>query len=100
MDIKIGPTIKLTREYLNLSAKELSSISGVSTSVISLLENGQREDTSISNSVKIATALGLSVSQLIEISQEATVFIDQIEEIQCKLLLKIKPILDKSKLCK
>ena len=60
----MGNKIRELREKLNISQEELSSVSGVSRTIISQLETGKREVTTTKTLRRIATGLGTTVSDL------------------------------------
>lgn len=56
----LGKRLKKLRQQANLSAKELSIMSGVTRSLISELETGKRQSTSTDTIAKLAQALKVS----------------------------------------
>ena len=56
----LGKRLKKLRQQANLSAKELSLMSGVTRSLISELETGKRQSTSTDTIAKLADALQVS----------------------------------------
>ena len=62
---KIGGRIKQVRESLGISQQELGSKTETSTAAISLFESGERKP-SLEFLMSVATALGLSLKELIE----------------------------------
>lgn len=62
----LGNRIKGVRKSKNMSIYELASKSGLSDSYLGRLENGKRKDPSISTVIKIATALEISIEDLIK----------------------------------
>ena len=67
-----GSTLKYYREKKGLSLQELFERTGVSNSYISRLERGDRKAPSIPISSKIADALGIPLSLLLDISTSET----------------------------
>ncbi|MEI4770482.1 helix-turn-helix transcriptional regulator [Psychrobacillus sp. FJAT-51614] len=67
-----GSTLKYYREKKGLSLQELFERTGVSNSYISRLERGDRKAPSIPISSKIANALGIPLSLLLDISTSET----------------------------
>ena len=63
--IKIGDTIKKYRKALNISQRELGRRVGISGQMVSKIENNLSQP-SIETFNKIATALGVTVNDLIK----------------------------------
>jgi transcriptional regulator with XRE-family HTH domain len=70
IDRRIGSAVRRRRQALNLSLRPLASKSGVSASMISEIERGTKSPT-ISTLYKLADAMGVPVTTLIEDGQEA-----------------------------
>jgi len=66
MTISIGSFINLLRNEKGLSMRELSSISGVSTTAISRLEAGQRQHPSIETLKALSVALDVEYGDLMK----------------------------------
>ena len=66
MEVKwrVGYKIRECREEMNLTQSELAKLSGVSRTTISSLENGVDKTTTTETLIKIAEALGKSVSEI------------------------------------
>lgn len=62
----LGKRLKKLRQQANLSAKELSIMSGVTRSLISELETGKRQSTSTDTIAKLAQALRISPEYFFE----------------------------------
>lgn len=62
--LNLGKTIRELRKKKNYSARELSERSGVARSLISQLETGKRESTSMDTVYRLAKALDVPVSTL------------------------------------
>lgn len=62
--LDLGKTIKELRKKKNYSARELSERSGVARSLISQLETGKRESTSMDTVYRLAKALDVPISTL------------------------------------
>ena len=62
---KFGKRLKIYRKEANLSQEELSSVCGLHRTYISSIERGKR-NISLLNTVKIANALGIDLSILLE----------------------------------
>lgn len=60
----MGYRIKEVRESMGMTQEELSEKSGVSRTIISALENDYQKTTSTKTLLKIAHALGTTVSQI------------------------------------
>src|SRR5438874_1679177 len=67
-----GSTLRYYREKKGMSLQELFERTGVSNSYISRLERGDRKAPSIPISSKIADALGIPLSLLLDISTSET----------------------------
>jgi len=91
----IGLAISIARKNLKLSKKNLADGSGVSPSFITKIENGRSMSFEVAQ--KIATALGLKLSQLLTIAESITNPENEIKDLQRKLLLSVQPILVKVK---
>lgn len=65
MEKEFGERARRVRTEQQLSLEELAQRSGVSRAALSKIERGER-DTSLSNAVRIATALGVPLAQLLE----------------------------------
>jgi transcriptional regulator with XRE-family HTH domain len=63
--MNIGRAIKLCRNQRGINQSELAEDSHLSTSYISLLERGEREDPSLSILESIASALEIPISVLL-----------------------------------
>lgn len=63
--MNIGHAIKLCRQQRKLTQTELADRVGVSTSYVSLLERGHRDDPSISSLEKIAKGLDIPITLLL-----------------------------------
>lgn len=68
----LGKRLKELRLEASLSAKELSVLSGVTRSLISELETGKRQSTSIDTIAKLAKALQVSPAYFFETEQMST----------------------------
>ncbi|WP_190856090.1 helix-turn-helix transcriptional regulator [Actinomadura sp. RB99] len=62
----VGERLRAVRKRRGLTQRELSSLSGVSISLIRKLEQGEKEDTRLETLRKLASALSVSTSDLIE----------------------------------
>lgn len=62
--LDLGKTIKELRKKRKFSARELSERSGVARSLISQLETGKRESTSMDTVYRLAKALDVPISYL------------------------------------
>ena len=60
----MGYKIKELRDAKRMTQEELAAKSGVSRTIISLLENNSTHSTSTKTLVKLATALGVTVDQI------------------------------------
>lgn len=89
--MEIGKKIKVIRSFRNLSTYDLSSMTGISQSTISKLENGKRK-VDIEILRKIAEALGVSLAYL---TGESLLSI--IEERLIQLGMTIEELSEKSK---
>lgn len=63
--LELGKQLRKIRKDKKLSAAELSQISGVARSLISQLESGKRQSTSIDTVYRLAKALNVSVASLL-----------------------------------
>lgn len=61
----IGDRVKAIRGTLNLSQQELAEKSGISKTQISRMENGEQKNPQLQTVISIATALNLTVQELI-----------------------------------
>lgn len=66
----MSENVKRLREEKNLSQSELARLSGVSQSYISELEDGKAKNPSIKTLGKIAEALGVTVTAILEETKE------------------------------
>lgn len=82
--MNIGKAIKLCRLQKNMKQEELAINAGISTSYLSLLEQGKR-DPNISKIKKISEALNIPISILFFLAAER----DEIEDINSELAEKI-----------
>lgn len=57
-------SLKEKREYMNMTQEELSRISGVSRTTISLIETGNLKNLESKTMLKLAIALGLDVGDI------------------------------------
>src|SRR5437764_15187876 len=71
VDRRIGSAVRRRRQALNLSLRPLAAKSGVSASRISEIERGTKSPT-ISTLYKLADAMHVPVTTLIEDGQEST----------------------------
>lgn len=62
---RVGRAVKTRREELHLTLRELASRSGISSSMISDIERGEKSPT-ISTLATLATALGVPISALVD----------------------------------
>ncbi|MFA6808048.1 MAG: helix-turn-helix transcriptional regulator [Eubacteriales bacterium] len=95
--MNIGKKIKNIRLKKGLTAKELSISSGVTRSLISELETGKRNSTSIETISRIAKALQISPSYFIEQENSSVIgFSYSINEKICEFLNRedSKPYID------
>lgn len=60
----IGARLKAFREHAGLSQQELAVKAGVSVSMVSHIEQGQKKDVKLSTLVTLAEALGVGVGRL------------------------------------
>jgi transcriptional regulator with XRE-family HTH domain len=60
----LGRRLKAFRERAGLSQRQLSIKSGVPRPTISVLESGDQTDISLSNALKLARTLNITVEQL------------------------------------
>jgi len=63
--LELGKRLKEIRKSKNLNAAELSQQSGVARSLISQLESGKRQSTSIDTVYRLAKALDVPVASLL-----------------------------------
>ncbi len=61
---EMGYKIKKLRDEKHMTQEELAAKSGVSRTIISLLENHSTHSTSTKTLVKLAAALGVTVDQI------------------------------------
>lgn len=78
----LGENIKKYRLNLELSIKDLSERSGVSSSTISQIENGKRKSLRSESLEKIAKALNINVNELLSIDEGSYEVSDLNEAIQ------------------
>ena len=69
---QIGPRLKAMRDSMGLSLRDLSARSGVSAPMLSQVERGETSPT-LSVAGRIASGLGLSLSQLLRLDEEPLV---------------------------
>jgi transcriptional regulator with XRE-family HTH domain len=62
----LGRRLKELREAAGLSQQALAVAAGLSTSVVSQVEQGQRQDPRISTVAALAEALGVEVGELLK----------------------------------
>lgn len=62
----IGVRLKAMREEWNVPAKGLAEAAGVSYSTITSWENGQAPNTSLDVAMRVATALGVTLNDLVQ----------------------------------
>ncbi len=72
--IRIGPRVKALREAADLSLRDLAECSGVSAPMLSQVERGETSPT-LQVAARIATGLGLRLSQLLRLDESGTVSI-------------------------
>lgn len=60
----LGRLIRLTREALGLTLRDVEQRSGLSNALISQLETGWVDDISLRNAAKLGESLGLSLAQM------------------------------------
>ena len=94
MNSIIGQNIKKIRLYKKIKQKELSTISGVSQSTITEIENGVRQNLRGDNLLKVAKALGVSINDLLGISDKIT----DLEELFKKIIDNCNFEIDNTKL--
>lgn len=68
INIKIGLKVKLERAKRKLSQEKLAELSGISKNFVGAIERGESSPT-IDTLAKIADALGLTFSELTDISK-------------------------------
>ncbi|WP_434304197.1 helix-turn-helix domain-containing protein [Clostridium botulinum] len=68
----IGDNIKKIRIKQNISAKQLSELTGLTQAYLSMLENNKRKNPSTETLQKIADALGVSVNEFFDYNNEDT----------------------------
>ena len=88
--LDLGKKIKELRKKRNLTARELSERSGVARSLISQLETGKRDSTSIDTVYRLAKALDVPISYFFsektnhsspsEIHEETQPYLDTLEK--------------------
>ena len=90
--MNIGLAIKLARENLGFTRKNLAKKSELSQSTITRIENGERS-LSLESAQNIAGALGLHLSQLVAIAEAIFEPENEMKKLQGRLLLAVQPIL-------
>jgi transcriptional regulator with XRE-family HTH domain len=65
---QIGERLKALRAAAGMSQQALAVAAGLSTSIVSQIEQGQKEDPRISTIQALAQALGVSVDELLKSS--------------------------------
>ncbi|MBQ8356206.1 MAG: helix-turn-helix domain-containing protein [Clostridia bacterium] len=89
--MEIGKLIKAFREKQNMSQRQFATSCGVSNGYISMLEEGKNPKTnepivpSVSTMKKIATAIGISLNELM----------DAVDEMDISIIPEIRPIMRK-----
>ncbi|MDY6834049.1 MAG: helix-turn-helix domain-containing protein [Chloroflexota bacterium] len=63
---RAGVVLREIREEQNISVEQASALTGVSSSFIRKLENGQRRDLMISIAMKLAVGLGVNLTRFVE----------------------------------
>ncbi len=90
--MNIGLAIKLARENLGFTRKDLAGKTRLSPSMITRIEKGERVP-SLLVAMHISKALGFHFSQLLTIAESVFEPDNEIKNLQGKLLLSIQPIL-------
>lgn len=72
MSVALGPRVRALREAAQLSLRDLSEHSGVSAPMLSQVERGETSPT-LSLAERIASGLGLRLSQLLRLDEDGAV---------------------------
>jgi XRE family transcriptional regulator, regulator of sulfur utilization len=72
--ISVGPRVRMLREAMDLSLRDLAERSGVSAPMLSQVERGETSPT-LQVAARIASGLELRLSQLLRLDEEGTVTI-------------------------
>jgi transcriptional regulator with XRE-family HTH domain len=62
--IKFGATLKKVREDKGMSQQALATATGLSMSLVSMIEQGKKSDPRLSTALALAKALGVTIEQL------------------------------------
>jgi XRE family transcriptional regulator, regulator of sulfur utilization len=77
--ISVGPRVRMLREAMDLSLRDLAERSGVSAPMLSQVERGETSPT-LQVAARIAAGLELRLSQLLRLDEEGTVTIVRRDE--------------------
>ena len=77
--VSVGPRVRVLREAMDLSLRDLAERSGVSAPMLSQVERGETSPT-LQVAARIAAGLELRLSQLLRLDEEGTVTVVRREE--------------------
>ena len=77
--VSVGPRVRVLREAMDLSLRDLAERSGVSAPMLSQVERGETSPT-LQVAARIAAGLDLRLSQLLRIDEDGTVTVVRREE--------------------
>ena len=73
--VSVGPRVKVLREAMDLSLRDLAERSGVSAPMLSQVERGETSPT-LQIAARIAAGLELRLSQLLRLDEDGTVVLE------------------------